>query len=63
MQTWDAVKERIKRLVEEEDKANPLSDDDIVKKLGDGGVHIARRTVTKYRKSLNIPTSRQRKNY
>ena len=59
MQTWDAVKERIKRLVEEEDKANPLSDDDIVKKLGDGGVHIARRTVTKYRKALNIPTSRQ----
>ena len=41
MQTWDAVKERIKRLVEEEDKVNPLSDDDIVKKLGDGGVHIA----------------------
>jgi len=63
MQTWDAVKERIKRLVEDEDKVNPLSDDDIVKKLGDGGVHIARRTVTKYRKSLNIPTSRQRKNY
>jgi RNA polymerase sigma-54 factor len=63
MQTWDAVKERIKRLVEEEDKANPLSDDDIVKKLGEGGVHIARRTVTKYRKSLNISTSRQRKNY
>jgi RNA polymerase sigma-54 factor len=63
MQTWDAVRERIKHLVEEEDKANPLSDDDIVKKLGEGGIHIARRTVTKYRKSLNIPTSRQRKNY
>jgi len=63
MQTWDAVKERIKRLVEDEDKVNPLSDDDIVKKLGDGGVHIARRTVTKYRKALNIATSRQRKNY
>ncbi len=63
MQTWDAVKERIKRLVEEEDKANPLSDDDIVKKLSDGSVNIARRTVTKYRKALNIPTSRQRKNY
>ena len=63
MQTWDAVKERIKRLVEEEDKAKPLSDDDIVKKLGGAGVRIARRTVTKYRKALNIPTSRQRKNY
>jgi RNA polymerase sigma-54 factor len=63
MQTWDAVKERLRRLVEEEDKVNPLSDDDIVKKLGEGGVHIARRTVTKYRKSLNIPTSRQRRNY
>jgi RNA polymerase sigma-54 factor len=63
MQTWDAVKERIRQLVKEEDKVNPLSDDDIVKKLGEGGVHIARRTVTKYRKSLNIPTSRQRRNY
>lgn len=63
MQTWDAVKERIKGFVEGEDKANPLSDDDIVKKLAEGGIRIARRTVTKYRKTLNIPTSHQRKNY
>ena len=63
MQTWDAVKERIKRLVEEEDKANPLSDDDLVKKLSEGGVNIARRTVTKYRKAMGIFSSRQRRDW
>jgi len=63
MQTWDAVRERIKGLVEAENKASPLSDVDIVDKLAEGGIHIARRTVTKYRKALRIPTSRRRRNY
>ena len=46
-----------------EDKAHPLSDEDIVEKLGKIGLKIARRTVTKYRKSLGIPSSRQRREY
>jgi RNA polymerase sigma-54 factor len=63
VKTWDAVKQRISEMVAAEDKSNPLSDDEIVKKLDEGGIKIARRTVTKYRKILNIPTSRQRRAY
>ncbi len=63
VQTWDAVRERIRQAVEAEDKHNPLSDEDIVNKLAEEGIKIARRTVTKYRKALSIPTSRQRKLY
>ena len=63
VQTWDAVKQRITEMVAAEDKANPLSDDDIVVKLSEGGITLARRTVTKYRKALRIPASRQRRSY
>ena len=63
VQTWDAVREKIKQIIAAEDKRSPLSDEDIVKALAADGTNIARRTVTKYRKALNIPTSRQRKLY
>lgn len=63
VQTWDAVKQKISELIEKEDKNAPLSDDDIVAKLSASGTNIARRTVTKYRKALRIPTSRQRRQY
>ena len=63
MQTWDAVREKIRRAIENEDKSNPLSDEEIVKRLTEDGITLARRTVTKYRKAMNIPTSRQRKRY
>ena len=46
-----------------EDKSNPLSDEDLVTKLNEAGYPVARRTVTKYRKMLNIPSSRQRKDW
>src|SRR5688572_7297799 len=61
--SWDAVKEKLKHIIENEDKHNPLNDDEIVVKLQDQGIEIARRTVAKYRKILNIPTARQRKEY
>ncbi|MHC4660244.1 MAG: RNA polymerase factor sigma-54 [Planctomycetota bacterium] len=58
------VKERIKEIVEGEDRRNPLSDEDIMKHLMEKfGLKIARRTVTKYRKALGIASSRQRKEY
>ena len=38
-----------------------LSDDDIVTRLKDGGIDIARRTVAKYREAMNIPSSVQRR--
>jgi len=61
--SWDAVKEKLKAIIENEDKNNPLNDDDIVLKLKEQGIDLARRTVAKYRKLLNIPTARQRKEY
>jgi RNA polymerase sigma-54 factor len=61
--SWDAVKEKLKTIIETEDKKNPLNDDEIVVKLKDQGIDLARRTVAKYRKILNIPTARQRKEY
>jgi RNA polymerase sigma-54 factor len=61
--SWDAVKEKLKVIIDNEDKNNPLNDDEIVDKLKEQGIDLARRTVAKYRKILNIPTARQRKEY
>ncbi|MFO0109972.1 MAG: RNA polymerase factor sigma-54 [Alphaproteobacteria bacterium] len=47
----------IKELVDGEDPKKILSDDQIVKKLKDRNIEVARRTVTKYREALNIPSS------
>lgn len=55
------VKEKIKKLVESEDKSHPLSDIEIGDILAKGNFRIARRTVAKYRKQLNIPPSHIRK--
>lgn len=57
-----SVKERIKSLISSEDPKSPLSDQQIVKILSQGGVKIARRTIAKYRGMLHIPPSNQRKN-
>jgi RNA polymerase sigma-54 factor len=56
-----AVKERVKEIIDAEDKASPLSDEDIATRLRAAGLSIARRTVTKYREALGVPSSRQRK--
>jgi RNA polymerase sigma-54 factor len=61
--SWDAVKEKLKTIIDNEDKHNPLNDEEIVEKLKDQGIDLARRTVAKYRKILNIPTARQRKEF
>jgi RNA polymerase sigma-54 factor len=58
-----SVRELAKQVVDSEDKRNPLSDDEIAAKLQADGFDISRRTVTKYRKALNIPSSRQRRAY
>lgn len=55
------VKNSIKELIAAETPENVLSDEDLVVLLGRKGVKIARRTVAKYRESMNIPTSAQRK--
>ncbi|HPD17204.1 MAG TPA: RNA polymerase factor sigma-54 [Planctomycetota bacterium] len=58
-----SVKHIVKQVLETEDKRNPLSDDEIAAKLQAQGLDIARRTVTKYRKALGVPSSRQRRVY
>ena len=57
----EAVRHRIKQLVDGETADNVLSDDALVQKLRDEGVDIARRTVAKYRESLRIPSSIERR--
>src|SRR5204863_2932274 len=61
--SWDAVKEKLKIIIDNEDAKNPLNDDEIVDKLKEQGIDLARRTVAKYRKILDIPTARQRKTF
>ena len=56
-----SVKEKISRMVADEDKAKPLSDQEIADRLGEDGLKIARRTVAKYREQLQIPSQRYRK--
>ncbi|MEW6194966.1 MAG: RNA polymerase factor sigma-54 [Bacteroidota bacterium] len=55
------IKELIKEICDNEPKDNPHSDDKIASILQDKGIHIARRTVAKYRESLMIPVARLRK--
>ena len=55
------LKLRIKKMVEDEDTKNPLTDDQIARVLSKEGVKLSRRTVAKYRDQMNIPGSRERK--
>jgi RNA polymerase sigma-54 factor len=57
----DAVRLKLREIIEKEDKHDPLSDDALVKLLDDAGIRVARRTVVKYRQIMNIPSSRKRK--
>lgn len=60
---WDIIRLKLKEIVDKENKDDPLSDDALVEELSKQGYTLARRTVTKYRKALNIPSSRQRRAY
>ena len=56
----ETIKFKIKRLISEEDKKRPLSDNALMKKLHEEEI-IARRTVAEYREAIFIPSSRERK--
>lgn len=60
-QRVDVILSKLTKLVETEDKSNPYSDDEIVKVFASRNIGVARRTITKYRKRLNIPNSSRRK--
>lgn len=55
------IKNILTQLINEEDKSNPLTDDQLVTALADNGYPIARRTIAKYRDQLGIPVARLRK--
>lgn len=61
--SWDAVKAKLREIVEGEDKFKPLSDEAIAQELKKQGIDIARRTVVKYRQQLDIPPARRRRQY
>ena len=60
---WDKVRIKLQKLVDAEDKSKPYSDDELMKALNRCGVDVARRTVTKYREKMGIPSSRQRRDW
>ena len=55
------IKLKIKKLIEEEDSHNPITDDQVVKILAKDGIRLSRRTVAKYRDQMSIPGSRERR--
>jgi RNA polymerase sigma-54 factor len=57
----ESVKEKIRSLIAKEDTKRPLSDQKLVELLSEDGIEIARRTVAKYRESMNILSSARRK--
>src|SRR5262249_36016963 len=60
---WDIIKRKLLEIIAKEDKVNPYSDEELVDRMQESGYPVARRTVTKYRKLLKIPSSRQRKDW
>jgi len=57
------VKRKIKQIIDGEDPRRPLSDSELMRILNREGIHIARRTVAKYRDELGLPSSADRKQY
>lgn len=56
-----AIRARLKKLIQDEPPGKPLSDSRLVTLLEEGGITVARRTVAKYRESLGIPSSSERR--
>ena len=63
IESRDNVCRVIAQIIEGEDTSRPLSDSLLTRKLQEGGLDIARRTVTKYRERAGIAPSRLRKKY
>jgi len=61
--SWDAVKVVLQEIIDGEETASPLSDEQLATALKDRGISIARRTVVKYRQQLGIPSARKRKTF
>jgi RNA polymerase sigma-54 factor len=55
------LKRMVKKMIDEEDTAKPLTDDQIAARLKDLGIDVTRRTVAKYREDLRIPSTHHRR--
>jgi RNA polymerase sigma-54 factor len=55
------LKRRVKKMIEEEDRARPLTDEQITERLQGEGIDVTRRTVAKYREDMRIPSTHQRR--
>ena len=55
------LKRRVKKMIEEEDTAHPLTDEHITERLQAEGIQVTRRTVAKYREDMRIPSTHQRR--
>ncbi len=55
------LKRRVKKMIEEEDSAHPLTDEQITERLQSEGIQVTRRTVAKYREDMRIPSTHQRR--
>ena len=60
---WDTIRIKLQEVIDQEDKSNPFSDDQLVEALSTHGLKVARRTITKYRQKMGIPSSRQRRDW
>ncbi|MCP4707461.1 MAG: RNA polymerase sigma-54 factor, partial [Planctomycetes bacterium] len=61
--SWDAIKAKLQEIVDNEDKNAPFGDDQLMEKLSENGMNVARRTVAKYRAAMNIPPARRRRHF
>lgn len=60
---YEVMKQKLLEIIDKEDKASPLSDEELVDRMNAMGYPVKRRTVTKYRQMANIPSSRERKEW
>ena len=58
---YESVKDKIRKIIDNEDPVRPMSDQRIAEMLKAAGIDIARRTVTKYREAMNLLSSTKRR--
>jgi RNA polymerase sigma-54 factor len=55
------LKRKVKKMIEDEDRSRPLTDEQITALLQSEGIDVTRRTVAKYREDMKIPSTHQRR--
>ena len=55
------LKRMVRKMIDQEDKTNPMTDDELARRLSEQGIEVNRRTVAKYRADLKIPSTHQRR--